>query len=185
MNKNTAFHEGETHGRTAGGGLSSNGVSGSVATGDRIEQISESAGRSGASLKESITGIFQPDVGFGSNSVGTGSDLNLAGSTRGDSLQSPNSDRLSDASVSGRTNIDDGLKSSLNTLTGANFNGGFGSDRQKGITITRFETEDVFTTVTNVIYNSIPVTLTQFIKTTAVSPTLLVSVTVSIWVLYL
>ena len=43
------------------------------------------------------------------------------------------------------------------------------------ITITREATIDVFTTVTNIFYNSVPVTLSEFIKTTVTQPTLLVS----------
>ena len=39
-----------------------------------------------------------------------------------------------------------------------------------GITITEVVTKDFFSTVTNVIYNSIPVTLTDFVKSTVSAP---------------
>ena len=47
------------------------------------------------------------------------------------------------------------------------------------ITITEVVTKDFFETVTNVIYNSIPVTLTDFVKTTLTSP--VTSVSVNVW----
>jgi len=43
------------------------------------------------------------------------------------------------------------------------------------VTLTEIVTRDLFETITNVYYNSVPVTLTEFIKTTIVKPTLLVS----------
>ena len=46
------------------------------------------------------------------------------------------------------------------------------------ITITKVVTKDFFETVTNVIYNSIPVTLTDFVKTTLTSPVTSVSASI-------
>ena len=43
------------------------------------------------------------------------------------------------------------------------------------LTVTEVITRDVFTTLTNVFYNTIPVTLTEFLKTTRVSQTLQVT----------
>ena len=42
------------------------------------------------------------------------------------------------------------------------------------VTLTEESTIDFFTTLVNVFYNTVPVTLTEFVKTTVTAPTFLV-----------
>ena len=68
---------------------------------------------------------------------------------------------------------DSNLFSSLNSA-GTITTGGLEQDfnaRDLDLTVTKVITRDVFTTFTNVFYNTIPVTLTEFLKTTRVAPT--------------
>lgn len=154
----------------SGNGLT--GVSGQFAGGSGFQARSGVAGSSGAdsSNSQSDQSLFgsstsqQGNQAFvdqsgriGSSSSGV-SNFGFAGQPQfanaASSRQSGGSGPVLFGSVSG-----DG---------GAAFAGGFADG---DITITRENTIDFFETITNVVYNSIPVTLTEFIKTTLTRPT--------------
>ena len=72
------------------------------------------------------------------------------------------------------------LISSINSIGNFVVNGPFGSHGFNRVTITRETTIDTFTTITNLFYNSVPVTITEFIKVTVSSPTQEVSQSVDL-----
>ena len=127
---------------------------GSLAAGQREEfRETESSG-----ARAEVLGRLQTPARVDSGRV-SGNDLNLAPSTDGLFLQS---------------NIGSGAPVDIFNPDGLEV-ANLQQPLVTAVTLTEESTIDFFTTLINVFYNTVPVTLTEFVKTTAVVPTFLVS----------
>ncbi|KAF2358012.1 hypothetical protein FHG87_011233 [Trinorchestia longiramus] len=150
-----------------GSGAQSSGQGADFAVGSGAQSSGQGAGfavGSGAQSSGQGAGFA---VGSGAQSSGQG-----AGFSVGAGAQS-SGQGVGDRSFSGRQTGITGsqLSGSAAQQLGDQFAEAASFNRED-VTITIENTVDVFETLTNLVYNSVPVTLTEFVKTTLIRPTL-------------